>query len=417
MGVYASWRKSIYDGFLWDKVKSVENIGKRQTVGVTVEGDGTYLTSIVEHNSGKHAPSLLFLIDEGDAVPDPVFDGIETCLSGGYDRMLITFNPRQRLGHVYRTIKEGRAHVVKLSAFNHPNVITGENIIDGAVTREKTIRRISQWTRPLAPGEKIDKACFELPKYLVDCVPVDQRGKDLQPLVSGWYRIEEHQFSHVVLGEYPAQAENQLISEEWVDKARSRYDLFVAKHGVIVPESVSCVCGLDIADGGNDDSILTKRFGNFVHPLVSWQDKDVIELADEVNDEVCHLHPTAVYCDGTGVGAGTAPYMARQHNLPAVKVMVASSPTMTVESGEFGLLLDQLMWTVRDWLKDDMAMLPPDALLVEELLSFNYTVKQGKIKVSSTDDIKDLLKRSPDRARSLMLSHHPTGKFGGMDLS
>jgi hypothetical protein len=37
--------------------------------------------------AGKHARSLMFLIDEGDAVPDAVFAGIETCLSGGYTKM------------------------------------------------------------------------------------------------------------------------------------------------------------------------------------------------------------------------------------------------------------------------------------------------------------------------------------------
>jgi hypothetical protein len=47
----------------------------------------------------KHAPSLMFLVDEGDAVSDPIYSGIDTCLSGGYMKMLVTFNPRQRLGH------------------------------------------------------------------------------------------------------------------------------------------------------------------------------------------------------------------------------------------------------------------------------------------------------------------------------
>jgi hypothetical protein len=56
------------------------------------------------------------------------------------------------------------------------------------------------------------------------------------------------------------------------------------------------------------------------------------------------------------------------------------------------------------WLRKDLAMLPPDAELIEELLAFSYEVKNGKVKVSSTDDIKALLKRSPDRARSLMLT-------------
>jgi len=370
--------------------------------------------------SGKHAPSLMFLVDEGDAVSDPVFAGIDTCLSGGYTKMLVTFNPRQRVGHVYRTIKDRRANVVKLTAFNHPNVVEGKDIIPGAVDRETTLRRIAQWTRPLRSGETKDRSCYKLPDYLVGCVPVDQQGQEYPPLKAGWYKIVEHQFSHVVLGEYPAQAENQLISEEWIDNARSRYDLFTTKHGVIIPEYTKCTCGLDIADMGKDSSVLTKRFGNFVHPLVSWQKQDVIEVGDLVKQNLHKNHIddiAAIYCDGTGVGAGTAPYMVRQYNMPAVKVMVASKATDSTELGDFGILLDQLMWETREWLRNDLAMIPPDAELIEELLAFSYEVRNGKVKVSSTDDIKDLLKRSPDKARSLMLTFMQSGMFATMDLS
>jgi hypothetical protein len=370
--------------------------------------------------SGKHAPSLLFLVDEGDAVVDPVYAGIETCLSGGLDRLFITFNPRQRMGAVYRMIKSGQAKVIKLTAFNHPNVITGDDIIPGAVNREKTLRRIAQWSRPLAEGEARDNTCYKLPDYLVGCTPTDQQGKPLTPLVAGWYKITEHQFSHVVLGEYPAQAENQLISEEWIDAARSRYDLWVAEYGVNQGKHVKCICGLDIAEMGSDSSVLTKRFGNFVHPLVTWNKQDVIEVGDETHRHLLASGITAVsaiYCDGTGVGSGTAPYLTRQYSRPAVKVMVASSPTEDCDLGRFGLLLDQLMWTVREWLRTDLAMLPPDPELIEELLAFTYGVVNGKVKVSSTDDVKTLLKRSPDRARSLMLTFMRTGPYAGMDLS
>lgn len=372
--------------------------------------------------TGKHSKSLLFLVDEGDGVPDFVFNGIDTCMSGSSDMMLITFNPKVRKGAVYRMIKSGQAKVVKLTAFNHPNVITGLDVIPGAVNREKTLRRIAQWTRPLADGEKRDKRCFELPSYLVGCVPTDQQGNKYDPLKAGWYRIIQHQFSHVVLGEYPAQADNQLISEEWIDRARSNYDLFTAKHGVIVPPHTACTAGLDIADGGADSSVLCKRFGNFVHPLTAWEKQDPTEIAELVKDDLTRSGITnisAINCDGTGVGAGTATVLNKFYRLPGVKVMVASSPTDKLEDdGEFRILNDQLMWAVREWLRTNtMAMLPPDGVLIEELLAFTEQDKNGKKCVSSTDDIKDLLKRSPDRARALMFSFHRGGFFAGSDLS
>jgi hypothetical protein len=136
--------------------------------------------------------------------------------------------------------------------------------------------------------------------------------------------------------------------------------MFVAKHGVMVPEHTRCSAGLDIADMGEDSSVLCKRFGNFVHPLSSWNKQDVIEVGDCAHSDLATNNITnisAIYCDGTGVGAGTAPYMTRTYNLPAVKVMVASSPSeKTEDDGEYGLLLDQLMWEVREWLWTDLAM-------------------------------------------------------------
>jgi hypothetical protein len=95
--------------------------------------------------------------------------------------------------------------------------------------------------------------------------------------------------------------------------------------------------------------------------------------------------------------------------------MVASRATDSTEIGEFGILLDELMWRLQEWLRTDRAMLPQDAELIEELLAFGYEVR--KVKVSSTDEIKDLLKRSPDRARSLMLTFMQSSLFTGMDLS
>ena len=74
---------------------------------------------------------------------------------------------------------------------------------------------------------------------------------------------------------------------------------------------------------GKDSSVLEKRCGNFVHPLVSWQKQDVVEVGDLVKDNLHKNHITdvaAIYCDGTVVGAGTSPYITRQYNLPAVKV-------------------------------------------------------------------------------------------------
>ena len=41
---------------------------------------------------------------------------------------------------------------------------------------------------------------------------------------------------------------------------------------------------------------------------------------------------------------------------------------------------DQLLWAIRDWLRNEPAMLPPDPELQEELTVLTYEIKVGKIK-------------------------------------
>ena len=52
-------------------------------------------------------------------------------------------------------------------------------------------------------------------------------------------------------------------------------------------------------------------------------------------------------------------------------------------------------------------MLPPDEMLLEELSVPTYTIKNGKIKVMGKDTMRDILKRSPDRADALCLTFAP----------
>jgi hypothetical protein len=371
--------------------------------------------------SGKHAPSQLFIGDEADAAPDPCFAGIETCQSGGFDRAFYTYNPRSRAGEIYRMYKNpGSCNVITLSAFNHPSVIDGVDYFPGSVNREKTATRIAEWTRPLAKGETKNSECFEMPDYMVGVVPKDKNGKDYPPIQPGVYKVIDYQFFDVVLGEYPPQSENQLINEEWLDRAVSRYQLYTAKHGDGIPDTgINCTAGLDIAEGGRDHSVLTLKFGNLVLPQVVWSKKDPLEVGDlayaEIEPVVNRI--SAINCDGNGLGSGTAPHMIRQYNVPAVKVMVQERATEDSELGKFGILLDQLMWSLRMWLKNDLAMIPPDNNLIDELLAFDYEVKKGKVKVSSTDDVKKKLRRSPDRARSLMLCFHKNSVFDDFDFS
>jgi len=404
--------------FKSDTIKTlhIERSAKSFTTGVTIPMSGTDAQRQAKF-SGKHAPHLLFIIDEGDAVPDEVYTAIESCLSGGHGRLLVMFNPRAEAGKVHRMERDGRANVVSLSAFNHPNVISDEDRIPGAVTREVTVRRINEWCRPLQDGENPDTECFELPDFLEGSVASSQTGNPYPPLVSGWYKIMEATFSVMVLGEYPAQGANQLISREWIARARSRWDQYVAAHGEKPPEYTYGVAGLDVAEFGTDSNCFIARYGGYVEKPVLWSGMDIISTGDRALAEYKARTLTAVNVDSTGVGAGLPPHMQRS-GCTAISVRVASSPTEKTELGEFQILRDQLWWACREWLRTDPgAMLPPDEMLLEDLQVPTYEVTNGKVRVMKKDVMRDLLKRSTDLADGLILTFAPGGFFDGSDFT
>jgi hypothetical protein len=394
----------------------VQRAAQSFLTGVTIPSSGTEAQREAKF-SGKHSPHLLFILDEGDAIPDEVYRGIESCMTGGHARLLVMFNPRAELGEAYRMQRDGRANVVRLSAFNHPNVITGEDKIPGAVTRETTVRRINEWCRPLIEGqEQPDGECFELPEFLIGTKARSHSGKLYPSLKAGWYKVMEPAFSYMVLGRYPAQSTKQLISKDWIAKARSRWDVYVAGNGEKPPDYTPGVMGQDVAEFGVDANMLCKRYGGYVEKLISWQGMDVISSADRGVMEAKEKG-LRVNVDATGVGAGVAPHMQKA-GCSAMGVKVASKPTERTELGEFYILRDQLWWAAREWLRVDTgSMLPPDEALVEELSVPTYEIQNGKIRVMTKDVMKELLKRSPDRADALCLTFFEGGFFSESDFS
>lgn len=370
------------DLFKTDNTKSlhIERSAQSFITGVTIPLSGTEAQREAKF-SGKHAPHLMFIIDEGDAVPDEVYRGIESCISGGHARLLIMFNPRAE------------------------------------VNRETTVRRINEWCRPLTDDEQPDSECFELPRFLEGAVAKSQSGKEYPALIPGFYKIMEPAFSYMVLGQYPAKGSNQLISKEWIARARDRWDNYVKANGETPPKYTYGVMGLDIGEFGADSNVACCRYGGFIERLIAWGGIDTVSTGDRALREYQSRRISNVNVDATGIGAGVAPHLQRK-GCSASAVKVASSPTETTELGEFYILRDQLWWACREWLRSDPeAMLPPDEQLLEELATPTYDIVNGKIRVMRKDLMRELLKRSPDRADALCLTFYKGGFFAGHDLT
>ncbi|MEL6705523.1 MAG: hypothetical protein AAFP15_14725 [Bacteroidota bacterium] len=407
------------DVFEADEVTSlnIQRSAKEFITGVTIPASGTAAEREARF-SGKHAPVLAFFFDEGDGVPKEVYRGAESCMSGGWVRMLIMLNPRAPQGPVYDMIDRGEANVVRVSAFTQPNVVEGRDVIPGAVTRDTTVRRINAWTRPLAPGETPTEDDFEVPAFLVGTTAQRKSGGTYPPLPAGWRRVTEQAFFYMVLARFPSQGTRQLISRDAISRARARWDAYVAEHGERAPVGADAIAGLDVAEYGDDANCLTIRAGGWVARPERWKGVNPDDTAEIAAPKVTGC--LRAHVDTIGIGAGVPRRMTKELRTARSRtiahgVKVSKKPTRSAVSregtplGDFERLRDQLAWEVREWLEQDAgAMLPPDEQLVEELRALTYEVTpKGKIKLIQKTVLREVLGRSPDAFDSLALTFAP----------
>ena len=394
------------DLFKNDNFKSLEisTDSEWYITGLTIPNSGTEHEKVAKF-SGKHGPFLFFILDEGDAIPDSCYEGIDTCMSGGYARILIMFNPRHQSGHIHTLEKKSEGTVVVLSAFDHPNVISGLDIYPGAVTREETVKRINKWTRPVVEGDDLSHSIFDLPYYLEGAVAQSDDKSMYPELPPGKRKIMEPKFSYMVLGQYPEQAESQLISISWVKKAQERWIKYVEDNGDSYPTEHKPILGLDVAEMGSDDNVICLRYGNYVKEFQTWS--GMLPMDTGVKAARCYHKVKAEKAFVDSMSAGTdVPKVMQTAGCNCIGVRVNTSPTRESDLGAFERLRDQLYWSIREWLKDESqeAMLPPDKMLEEELLILEYQIPQGKIIITPKPILRNKLKRSPDRLDALALT-------------
>jgi hypothetical protein len=416
--------------FVNDDVRASMHISRSQKefiTGVTIPVSKSH-EQMVTIFSGKHAPVLIFIFDEGDGIPDAVFEGADGCMSGGiFIKQIVTFNPKKKEGEAYRRATEGIAFVMKMSAFSHPNVITGDNhIVPGAVTREATARRINDWTEPLRDDEEIDSTCFEVPEFMVGYVAHTPAGKPYPPILPGWRRIFDGQFSYKVLGEYPAAGTDQLIRDDWIDMAVSKWEGFRAMHDgqVKPPNGILPKAGYDVAGGGPDSHVIGFRYGEWCMPPLSWKDMDPDRGAEKAARYCNEREAKMVYVDSTCVGAGTPHRIYRYSRaqgwkIDAITVMMNQRSTGWTEEGDFYSVRDEAFWLFREAFRKGEIMIPPSTYSLEckrlhqALYALTYHIKGSTIKIVDKLTLRRILGFSPDEVDTYMLTYCPANVWMG----
>ncbi|MEO5859165.1 MAG: hypothetical protein ABIR33_09480 [Pyrinomonadaceae bacterium] len=296
---------------------------------------------------GIHAPYVLIVFDEATGVATEIWEAAEGVAVGSRDRFLAIGNPTDPTSEFKRKCDSPLWHVINLSSEQHPNVLSGREIVRGAVTRDWVDERLQEYG-----------------------------GKD-----TALYRAR-------VLGLFPEQGDDMLISLADVERAQSRW---------VAPAGVPQALGVDVARFGSDETVEIEFFaGGVIGVPRSTLGQNTMVTAGKIKASLALKKAV----DDAGVGGGVTDRLREQK----VSVLAYNAGERAVESDRFLNRRAETWWMIREALKKNEISLPPDNKLAADLTNIKFTyTSRGQIKLESKDDIKKRLGRSPDRGDALAI--------------
>jgi phage terminase large subunit len=298
--------------------------------------------------AGVHSEHVLLICDEASAIPEPVFESAAGSMSGDNACTILISNPTRNTGLFFRTHHQ-------LS---------------------------SEWR------------C-----YHVSSLTSRRVNPDFVKQIIDTYGLDSNQYRIRVLGEFAKSEDDTLIPAELVDAAMVR--------DVALDEKMPLVYGLDVARFGDDRSVLSRRQGNVVQPMKTWQGLDLMQLVGAVIVEAQMDKPAEICVDTIGMGSGVADRLREvigELKLP-IRVRDVNVSEANAMNPNAAKLRDDLWLQVKDWLNTRVGKLPKDDELRAELVGPRYGfTSNGKLKVEGKPDMKKRGLRSPDKADALALT-------------
>lgn len=342
--------------------------------------------------SGFHAVNTMFIVTEASGISQLTFNAIEGNLQGN-SRLLLVFNPNTTSGYAANAMKSKRFTKFRLNSLNAENVVKKKNIIPGQVDYEWVNDKVENWATPIQPSD-FDEGEGDF-KW---------EGKLYRP--NDLFRIK-------VLGMFPKESDDVLIGYEWVKLAFDRWEK-LTKEGFVTHKHPRV--GVDVAGMGRDCSCFIPRYGNYVKEIKVHNSGGKADHMAVAGETVQWLRdPKAkAFIDTIGEGAGVYSRLLElgYQNAYSCKFSYGVRGLHDVtDVYTFANMRAYCYWALRDWLNPKNgfgAAIPPDDMLMEELTDIHWQFQSnGNIIIEKKEDIKERLKRSPDRADALAETFFP----------
>lgn len=219
--------------------------------------------------------------------------------------------------------------------------------------------------------------------------------------------------SQMLDGDFNAGVEDdewQVIPTTWIDAAMERWELRVDKGPM---DSM----GVDVAAGGKDEFIISRRHGTWFDQLISYPGtqfgNDGRIGASFVIKHRADRAPVHVDVIGWGSSVHTA---LITNEVQSVGVNAADgSHEVTNDSSHlrFRNRRAEMVWRMREALDPSRlgpTYLPPDPALRADLAAYRWKPTPGGIQIRSKEEMKAELGRSPDRGDAVCLAQITTLK-------
>lgn len=265
-------------------------------------------------------------------------------------------------------------------------------------------------------------------------------GVDDNPYLDGGYKavlqaLPEPLRGRMLKGDWQAGLADhpwQVIPGAWVRAAQERWRAGAAPPGGRrSPRAAMTALGVDVAQGGDDETVLTPRFGMRCGEQIVRPGRETPDGAAVVALVATALRDGAqVNIDCTGGWGGAAYEQLRTLGVPCLRLVMSEASEARDRSGSLGFVnrRAELYWRCREWLdpaNGHDAALPPDPLLRADLCAARWKVvrgqagRGGRIQIDDKQAQARRLGRSPDRGDSLVYAledGRPRGATGGAGL-
>lgn len=160
--------------------------------------------------------------------------------------------------------------------------------------------------------------------------------------------------------------------------------------------------GVDPARFGKDMTALCERQGRCVKAPELFAKRDTMEVAGLVKQRL-DAGIDVAFIDVIGVGAGVVDRLREMGY--GDRIIAVNAGDSALDDSKYANKRAEMYGVLREWLKEQPAVLPDDDALQADLCAARYTyTSKSQYKLESKDDLKKRLGRSPDRSDALALT-------------